>query len=165
MSKPVVVVSRRWPDAVERVLSRRYTVRFNKTDTALTAQDWRQAVAEADAICPTVTDRLDGELIATAGQRLRLIANYGVGYEHIDVTAAKARGIVVTNTPDVLTESTADLEPSIASNQPRNRLPVIDMMRAIERVAPFGRRGDAKGVVDGGGHGFGRLRTGGGVGA
>ena len=106
---PTVVVSRRWPASVEKLLGERFGARLNATDAPMTPHDWLEAVRDADVICPTVTDRVGADIIAAAGPRLRLIANFGVGFEHIDLAAARARGLVVTNTPDVLTDATADL--------------------------------------------------------
>jgi lactate dehydrogenase-like 2-hydroxyacid dehydrogenase len=108
-ARPTVVVSRRWPASVEKLLSERFDVRLNTVDAPMSPRDWLLAVREADAICPTVTDRIGADIIAAAGPRLRLIANFGVGFEHVDLAAAHARGLVVTNTPDVLTDATADL--------------------------------------------------------
>ncbi len=108
-ARPAIVVSRRWPATVEKLLAERFDVHLNATDAPLSPRDWLLAVREADAICPTVTDRIGSGIIAAAGPRLRLIANFGVGFEHIDLAAARARGLVVTNTPDVLTDATADL--------------------------------------------------------
>lgn len=108
-ARPTVVVSRRWPASVEELLTERFDARLNAADAPLSPRDWLAAVRDADAICPTVTDRISADIIAAAGPRLRLIANFGVGFEHIDLAAARARGLVVTNTPDVLTDATADL--------------------------------------------------------
>ncbi len=108
-ARPTIVVSRRWPASVEKLLTERFDARLNAADAPLSPRDWLAAVRDSDAICPTVTDRIGGDIIAAAGPRLRLIANFGVGFEHIDLAAAHARGLVVTNTPDVLTDATADL--------------------------------------------------------
>jgi lactate dehydrogenase-like 2-hydroxyacid dehydrogenase len=104
-----IVVTRRWPAEVERDLQSRYETRLNESDEPMSVDALRAAVGEADALCPTVTDRIGADVIEAAGPRLKLIANYGVGFEHIDLAAARARGIVVTNTPGVLTDATADL--------------------------------------------------------
>lgn len=109
VARPLIAVSRRWPEEVEAALAKRYQLRLNSNDEPWTEEQWRQALRDSDAVCPTVTDRLSGSLLSAAGPRLRVIGNYGVGFEHIDVVAAKARGLVVTNTPEVLTEATADL--------------------------------------------------------
>ena len=103
-----VLVTRRWPDAVERALQERFDVTFNQADTPMSQSDLTTAMAEFDVLAPTVSDRIDSEVIA-GGDRVKLIANYGVGFDHIDIAAAKAKGIAVTNTPGVLTDATADL--------------------------------------------------------
>lgn len=103
-----VLVTRRWPDEVERALQDRFEVVLNHADRALSSAELAQAMGEFDVICPTVSDKLDAEAIG-GGDRVKLIANYGVGFDHIDVGAAKAKGIAVTNTPDVLTDATADI--------------------------------------------------------
>ena len=103
-----VLVTRRWPDEVERALQDRFEVVLNHADRALSAAELAQAMGEFDVICPTVSDKLDAEAIG-GGDRVKLIANYGVGFDHIDLVAAKAKGIAVTNTPDVLTDATADI--------------------------------------------------------
>lgn len=103
-----VLVTRRWPDEVERALQDRFEVVLNHADRALSAAELAQAMGEFDVICPTVSDKLDAEAIG-GGDRVKLIANYGVGFDHIDLGAAKAQGIAVTNTPDVLTDATADI--------------------------------------------------------
>jgi lactate dehydrogenase-like 2-hydroxyacid dehydrogenase len=107
--RPTIVVSRRWPARVEKLLTERFDVHLNAADSPLSPRDWLAVVRDSDAICPTVTDHISADIIAAAGPRLRLIANFGVGFEHIDLAAARARGLVVTNTPDVLTDATADL--------------------------------------------------------
>jgi len=107
--KPRILISRRWPEAVEQRLCLRYEVTLNPTDTPLTAEKLRAAMGEYDALCPTVSDRLPAEVLSAPGPRVKIIANYGAGFEHIDLEAAKAAGLVVTNTPDVLTDATAEL--------------------------------------------------------
>ncbi|MFN2495859.1 MAG: NAD(P)-dependent oxidoreductase, partial [Pseudonocardiaceae bacterium] len=109
MADPVIVVTRRWPDSVERELRRRFPqVRLNTDDTPLGADGLRAALAEADVVLPTVSDQLPAELFA-GPLRTRFLGNFGVGYNHIDVAAAARAGIVVTNTPGVLTDTTADI--------------------------------------------------------
>lgn len=103
-----VLVTRRWPDAVERALAQRFEVVLNDTDRPLSQAELATAMAEFDVLAPTVSDRIDAAVIA-GGHRVKLIANYGVGFDHIDVAAARAKGIAVTNTPGVLTDATADL--------------------------------------------------------
>jgi lactate dehydrogenase-like 2-hydroxyacid dehydrogenase len=104
-----IALTRRWPEAVETHLARSYDVTLNDNDQPMSQSELAAALQTADALCPTVTDRIDAELLDTPNIRSRIIASYGVGYEHIDVAAANAKGIVVTNTPGVLTDSTADL--------------------------------------------------------
>jgi lactate dehydrogenase-like 2-hydroxyacid dehydrogenase len=108
-NRPSVVLTRRWPAPVESALAAEFAVEFNGADRVLAEQELCAVAARADALCPTVTDRISAKVIAAAGPSLKLIANYGVGFEHIDLAAARDRGIVVTNTPDVLTDATADL--------------------------------------------------------
>lgn len=107
MNRPRILLTRRWPDAVEARLAARYDVTFNHVDEPLDTAALATGMQEHDALCPTVTDRISASIISTA--RARIIANYGAGFEHIDLDAARAAGIVVTNTPDVLTEATADI--------------------------------------------------------
>jgi lactate dehydrogenase-like 2-hydroxyacid dehydrogenase len=106
--RPVVAVTRRLPAAVEQRLAREFEARFNADDHPFTASELETALRTADGLLPTVTDRLTAQVLAVEPLRTRVIANYGVGFNHIDAPAAKARGIVVTNTPDVLTDDTAD---------------------------------------------------------
>ena len=108
-SKLKVVLTRRLPDAVETRMRELFDAELNLTDTALDRAALQAAVRRADILVPTITDRIDAELIAGAGEQLKMIANFGAGVDHIDVEAAVGRGIIVTNTPGVLTEDTADL--------------------------------------------------------
>ncbi len=107
--KPLVVVTRRLPDIIETRMRELFDARLNIDDTAMSRAELAQALATADVLVPTVTDRLDAELIGHAGAQLKLIANFGNGVDNIDVTAAIQHGITVTNTPGVLTEDTADM--------------------------------------------------------
>ncbi len=107
--KPRVVVTRKLPDAIETRMMELFDVQLNLDDKAMTKAQLIAAVANADVLVPTVTDRIDAAILAQAGDRLRLIANYGTGVDHIDLATARQRGITVTNTPDVLTEDTADM--------------------------------------------------------
>src|SRR5204863_2158399 len=106
--RPRVVVTRRLPAPVEEQLTREFDVRLNPDDRALSAAELADALRDADALLPTVTDRLTREVLAVEPLRARIIANYGVGFNHIDTASANARGLVVTNTPAVLTDDTAD---------------------------------------------------------
>lgn len=109
MPRPRVMITRRWPEAVEAEIATRYDVVFNTDDRALDADTLHDALRDFDAVCPTVTDTLDAAVFGQPPLRARLLANYGVGYSHIDVSAAARLGMLITNTPDVLTDCTADL--------------------------------------------------------
>ncbi len=109
LRKPKVVVTRKLPDAVETRMRELFDTELKLDDAAMSPAELAAAMSRADVLACTITDRLDAGLIAGAGDQLKLIANFGVGIDHIDVEAATARGIVVTNTPGVLTEDTADL--------------------------------------------------------
>ena len=109
MSKPKVVVTRRWPAEVEAKLKDLYDVKLNETDAPMTADELKQALLTADALLPTVTDPITGDILRIPGKRVRIIGNFGVGYNNIDIAAAKAEDLVVTNTPGVLTDCTADI--------------------------------------------------------
>ena len=109
MAKPSVLVSRRWPAAVEAKLSEKFNVDLNRADRALTPDEFRDAIASYDAVLPTVTDRVCARALNVARPKTRILGNYGVGFSHIDVGAATERGIRITNTPDVLSECTADI--------------------------------------------------------
>lgn len=108
-ARPRILLTRRWTDEVEQYLAARFDVTLNTGDVPLDATALRRAMSEYDALCPTVTDRIDAGVLGVEGRRVRLIGNFGVGFNHIDVEAAKSLGIRVSNTPDVLTETTADL--------------------------------------------------------
>ena len=107
--KPKVVVTRKLPDAVEARMRELFDVELNPTDAPMSPEALADAVTRADVLSPTLTDRIDAALIARAGPQLKLIANFGAGVDHIDLAAATARGMTVTNTPGVLTEDTADM--------------------------------------------------------
>ncbi|HET6379276.1 MAG TPA: D-glycerate dehydrogenase [Methylocella sp.] len=107
--KPLVIVTRKLPDAVETRMCELFDARLNTDDKPMTRAALAEAMRSADVIVPTVTDRIDAELIALAGPQMKLIANFGNGVDNIDVSAAVARGMAVTNTPGVLTEDTADM--------------------------------------------------------
>lgn len=114
-----VVVTRRLPQAVETRMAELFDVALNFDDHAFDTEELARALAEADVLVPTVTDRIDAALLEKAGPDLKLIANFGAGYDHIDLAAARARGITVTNTPGVLTEDTADLVMALILSVPR----------------------------------------------
>lgn len=108
-ARPRLLVTRRLPDAVEQAMAERYDATFNRDDRPLSADALHAALAEFDAVATTITDRIDAAVLAHGAPRARIIANYGAGFEHIDRDAATAAGIAVTNTPDVLTDATAEL--------------------------------------------------------
>ena len=104
-----VVVTRRLPEVVETRLTELFDAKLRADDTPMTRGELIDAVQEADVLVPTLTDRIDAGLIGQAGERLKLIANFGAGFDHIDVSTARSRGILVSNTPGVVTEDTADM--------------------------------------------------------
>ncbi len=107
--KPLVVVTRRLPESVETRMRELFNASLNIDDHAMSKDELIEAVKKAHVLVPTVTDEIDADVIAAAGEHLKLIANFGNGVDHIDVAAAQARGISVTNTPGVLTDDTADM--------------------------------------------------------
>lgn len=109
MNKPKVVVTRRWPAEVEAQLKALYDVQLNESDIPMSADELKLAMQTADALLPTVTDPITADIIGVADRRVKIIGNFGVGYNNIDVNAAKEHGLVVTNTPHVLTDCTADI--------------------------------------------------------
>lgn len=111
MSKPKlsVVVTRRLPDMVETRLCELFDVQLRDDDTPMSRSELAEAMKNADVLVPTISDDIGSALIAQAGDRLKLIANYGAGVDHIDVATARQRGILVSNTPGVLTDDTADM--------------------------------------------------------
>jgi glyoxylate reductase len=117
--KPLVVITRKLPDQVETRMRELFDARLNLEDRPLTQPELVAAVKEADVLVPTVTDQIDEALIEQAGERLKLIANFGNGVDKIDVAAAARRGITVTNTPNVLTEDTADMTMALILAVPR----------------------------------------------
>lgn len=116
---PRVIVTRELPDAVADRMTALFDARLSRGDARMTTDELVAAVAACDVLVPTVTDVIDADLIARAGPRLRLIANFGAGVNHIDLTAARARDIIVTNTPGVLTEDTADMTMALIVSVPR----------------------------------------------
>lgn len=108
MTRPKVIVTRRWPRQVEELLKDTFDVTLNEADRPYGQQQLRAALHDADAVLPTVTDRLGADLFED-GVRAKILGNFGVGFNHIDIAAARSAGLVVTNTPAVLTDATADL--------------------------------------------------------
>ena len=117
--KTVVVITRKLPDIVETRMMELFDVRLNLDDEPMKKMDLIEAVKTADVLVPTVTDRIDAKILSQAGKNLSLIANYGTGVDHIDLASARQRGITVTNTPDVLTEDTADMTLALMLAVPR----------------------------------------------
>ncbi|HEX2245682.1 MAG TPA: D-glycerate dehydrogenase, partial [Gammaproteobacteria bacterium] len=109
MSKPKVVVTRRWPAEVEQTLEERYDTQLNLDDKPMGVAQLQEALRTADAVLPTVSDKITVEVLSADPLKAKILGNFGVGFNHIDLEAAKSRGLVVTNTPEVLTDCTADL--------------------------------------------------------
>ncbi|HUR96135.1 MAG TPA: D-glycerate dehydrogenase [Gemmatimonadales bacterium] len=108
-ARPVVVVTRRLPEPVHEALTRTFDARLNPDDRPLSGDGLQDALRQADALLTTVTDKVTADVLSAEPRRAKLVANFGVGFNNIDIEAAKARGIAVSNTPDVLTDATADL--------------------------------------------------------
>ena len=117
--KPLVLVTRKLPDQVETRMCELFDTRLNIDDNPMSHADLVEAVKTAEVLVPTVTDQISAALLSQAGERLRLIANFGTGIDHIDLSAALQRGITVTNTPGVLTEDTADMTMALILAVPR----------------------------------------------
>jgi len=117
--KPIVVVTRKLPDPIETRMMELFDVRLNVDDRPLSQADLVEAVKMADVLVPTVTDRIDSAVLSQASPKLRLIASFGTGVDHIDLASARQRGITVTNTPGVLTEDTADMTMALILAVPR----------------------------------------------
>ncbi|MDP5327722.1 MAG: D-glycerate dehydrogenase [Paracoccaceae bacterium] len=107
--KLTVVVTRRLPDVVETRMKELFNVDLRDPDTAMSRDELAAAMRRADVLVPTITDQIDSALLAQAGDKLKLIANYGAGVDHIDVASARSRGVLVSNTPGVVTDDTADM--------------------------------------------------------
>ena len=131
-SKPKVVVTRRLPIEVEARMSDMFETVLREDDTPMTQDELAAAIADCDVFVPTVTDRIDAAVLSHATKRLRLIANFGAGTNHIDVSTAHAKGIPVTNTPGVLTEDTADLAMALILAVPRRLVEGDRRLRAGE---------------------------------
>jgi lactate dehydrogenase-like 2-hydroxyacid dehydrogenase len=109
MSKHKVIVTRKWPAEVEAQLIDLYDVHLNVSDIPMTADELKHSLQTADALLPTVTDQITADILSVENKRAKIIGNFGVGYNNIDINTAKAQGLVVTNTPHVLTDCTADI--------------------------------------------------------
>jgi glyoxylate reductase len=159
--KPLVVVSRKLPEAIETRLMELFDARLNVDDKPLTKAQLIEAVKTADVLVPTVTDKIGADVLGEAGPKLKLVANFGVGVDHIDLATAKKKNLLVTNTPDVLTEDTADMTMALILAAPRRMGEGERLLRAGEWKgwAPtqlMGRRVSGKrlGIV-----GMGRIGT------
>jgi glyoxylate reductase len=141
--KPKVVVTRHLAPRVEARMSELYDAQLNTTDMPMTREELSAAMADCDVLVPTVTDTIDAEMIERAGERLRLIANFGAGTEHIDLAAAAERKIIVTNTPGVFTDDTADLTMAAIIGVPRRVREGTQLLRRGEWTgwAPTGLLG------------------------
>lgn len=109
MSKPKVIVTRKWPAEAEAKLEEHFDVVLNRDDHPMNADELKDALRNADAVCPTVSDKITADVLNAEPLRCKILGNFGVGFNHIDIKAAKERGIIVTNTPEVLTDCTADI--------------------------------------------------------
>jgi lactate dehydrogenase-like 2-hydroxyacid dehydrogenase len=109
MAKPKAIVTRRWPKEVEEKLAELFDVELNREDRPLSVGELQNALRNADVVMPTVSDRITAEVLSAEPLRCKILGNFGVGFNHVDIQAAKARGIAVTNTPAVLTDCTADI--------------------------------------------------------
>ena len=159
IDRPRIRVTRQLLPAVEQRMAELFDATFNADDTALSPTELASAMADCDVLVPTVTDRIDADLIAAAPSRLKLIANYGAGVNHIDLAAAKAKGIMVTNTPGVFTDDTADLTMALILNVPRRLGEGHRLMRSggWQGWSPTGMLGHRIGGKTLGIIGFGRI--------
>lgn len=130
--KPSVVITRKLPDIIETRMMELFDVKLNLDDRPLSTSQLISAVQTADVLVPTVTDKIDSEILSKAGKKLRLIANYGTGIDHIDLQAAYKYNIIVTNTSDVLTEDTADMTMALILIVPRRLSEGVRVLRAGE---------------------------------
>jgi glyoxylate reductase len=128
-TKPLVVITRKLPEMVENRMAQLFACEVNASDKPFSKSDLVAAVQRADVLVPTITDRIDAFVISQAGPQLKLIANFGTGLDHIDVAAALARGITVTNTPGVLTEDTADMTLALIMAVSRRIIQGADSLR------------------------------------
>lgn len=142
-SRPHVFVTRSLPQPVEARMAELFDAVLSPDDAPLGRDALAAGMADADVLVPTVTDRIDGDLLRAAPERLRLVANYGAGFGHIDLDAARARGITVTNTPGVLTDDTADMAMALILAVPRRLVEGDKLVRAgrWRGWSPTGMRG------------------------
>jgi lactate dehydrogenase-like 2-hydroxyacid dehydrogenase len=107
-TKPRVLITTPWPDAAVAAMRQRFDVEIHEGPLPMPVEKWLSAIKEFDAIAPTVIDRIPAEVYVAEGRRTKMLGNFGVGFNHIDIEAAKSSGLVVSNTPGVLTDTTAD---------------------------------------------------------
>jgi glyoxylate reductase len=159
IERPNIIVTRKLLPHIEERMAQLFDARFNADDNAMDRESLSAAMAQCDVLVPTVTDRIDAELIAAAPPRLKLIANYGAGVNHIDLAAAKAKGIMVTNTPGVFTDDTADLTMALILSVPRRLGEGEKLMRSgnWDGWRPSGMLGHRIGGKTIGIIGFGRI--------
>ena len=113
MTKPVAIVTRKWPEENEKRLKELFDVTLNDSDKPFTADELKSALQSCDVLMPTVTDKITADVLSVENRRANMIGNFGVGFNHIDINAAKEQGITVSNTPSVLTDCTADIAMSL----------------------------------------------------
>lgn len=130
--RPLVIVTRRLPDVIETRMAELFETKLNVSDTPMSQAELVEAAKVADVLVPTVTDRIDTGILSQAGEKLKLIANFGNGVDNIDVDTANNRGITITNTPGVLTEDTADLTMALILAVPRRLAEGLKVMRDQE---------------------------------
>ncbi|MBA4747449.1 MAG: D-glycerate dehydrogenase [Sphingopyxis sp.] len=128
--RPRVIVTRQLMPSVEARMAELFDVSLSAHDHAFSADELRAAVADCDVFVPTVTDHIDADILGAAGDRLRLIANFGAGVDHIDLAAARAKNIMVSNTPGVFTEDTADMTMALILSVPRRLAEGEKLMRS-----------------------------------
>ncbi len=157
----MVIVTRKLPDVIETRMMELFEARLNLSDEPMSQAQLIEAVKTADVLVPTVTDRIDAAVLSQADERLRMVASFGTGVDHIDLKAAHERGITVTNTPGVLTEDTADMTMALILAVPRRlaegeRLVRAGKWRGWAPVSMLGHRiwGKRLGIV-----GMGRIGT------
>jgi lactate dehydrogenase-like 2-hydroxyacid dehydrogenase len=109
VNKPRVIITRRWPEAAETRAKELFDVQLNQDDHPLSVAELQKALQTADAVCPTVSDSINAEVLSVKTMKCKILGNFGVGFNHIDLNAAKNINLVVTNTPEVLTDCTADI--------------------------------------------------------
>ena len=159
IARPRVIVTAKLLDSVEARMAELFDVSFNADDHQMSREELTAAMADCDVLVPTVTDRIDADLIAAAPERLKLIANFGAGVDHIDLKAAQDKRIAVTNTPGVFTEDTADMTLALILSVPRRLAEGEKLVRSGQWKGwrPSGMLGHRVGGKTLGIIGFGRI--------